>query len=128
MRLLIDTQILLWATNQPSRLPRAAAELIADPQTLPMFSVASIWEVAIKWASDRGDFDVPPQLLRRELLANQYEELAISGDHAAAVAGLPPLHKDPFDRLLAAQAEVEGIILLTADRVLARYPGPIRLV
>jgi PIN domain nuclease of toxin-antitoxin system len=92
------------------------------------FSAISILEVAIKFALDRGDFQTDPQVLRRSLLANGYLELQVTGDHAAAVARLPVLHKDPFDRLLAAQAGVEGITLLTRDATLARYPGPIRLV
>lgn len=91
-----------------------------------MFSAASVWEVAIKSALGRDDFSVDPRVLRRALLDNGYVELAISGAHAAAVLDLPPIHRDPFDRLLVAQAQVEGIALLTADATVARYPGPIR--
>ena len=93
-----------------------------------MFSVASIWEIAIKDALARTHFAVDPGMLRRELLSNGYQELPILGEHAVAVGRLVLLHKDPFDRLLVAQAMVEGILLLTADRMLARYPGPIRAV
>ncbi len=84
--------------------------------------------MAIKNALGRPDFAVDPRLLRRGLLDNGYAELPILGDHAMAVAGLPPLHRDPFDRLLIAQAIVEGMLLITADAAVGRYPGPIRLV
>ena len=90
--------------------------------------VASLWEVAIKSGLGRTDFDVDPRLLRRGLLENGYVELDVTGAHAAAVDLLPPIHKDPFDRILIAQARIEGIMLLTADEVVARYPGPIRAV
>jgi PIN domain nuclease of toxin-antitoxin system len=93
-----------------------------------LFSAASVWEIAIKASLGRDDFTVDSRVLRRGLLDNGYEELPISGAHAAAVADLPLLHRDPFDRLLVAQAQVEGITLLTADALVARYPGPVRLV
>ena len=134
MKLLLDTHLLLWATGwttsdtAPDPMPRVAAALIDDVQNELMFSAASIWEVAIKSGQNRAKFSVDPRLLRRALLDNDYRELAITGDHAAAIANLPALHKDPFDRLLIAQATVEGIVLLTADRAVSRYPGPIRLV
>ena len=76
----------------------------------------------------RADFQVDPRLLRRGLLEHGYDELAVTGVHAAAVDQLPPIHKDPFDRLLVAQAQIEAVTLLTADRIVARYPGPIRLI
>ncbi len=88
----------------------------------------SIWEVAVKSALGRKDFQFDPRALRRNLLDNGYIELPLTSDHALAVQGLPPIHKDPIDRLLIAQATVEGILLLTADRQIARYPGPIRKV
>ena len=99
-----------------------------DPDLTPLFSAVSILEVAIKFSRRRPDFDVDPMALMRELLDRGYEELPVSSLHAAAVADLPPVHKDPFDRLLIAQATVEGIPLLTADATIARYPGPIRKV
>ena len=133
MRLLLDTHLLLWATGWTSDtaadpMPRVAAAMIDDMENELMFSPASIWEVAIKSGQKRASFSVDPRLLRRGLLDNDYRELAITGDHAAAVANLSALHKDPFDRLLIAQATVEGVVLLTVDRVVAQYPGPIRLV
>jgi PIN domain nuclease of toxin-antitoxin system len=93
-----------------------------------LFSAASIWEVAIKRGLGRSDFQADPRLLRRGLLDNGYAELPILSDHVVALASLPPIHKDPFDRLLVAQAAAEGITLLTADPVVAQYPGPIRAV
>ncbi len=127
-RLLLDTHLLLWAAEQSPRLSGAAHALIADPSTEPVFSAASLWETAIKGGLGRDDFEVDCRLLRRGLLDNGYTELPVTGEHAVAVASLPPLHKDPFDRLLLAQAMVEGIVLLTADAFLAKYPAPVRLV
>ncbi len=127
MRLLLDTQLLLWAAADPLRLSDATRRLIEDPATRPSFSVVSIWEVAIKRGLGRADFQVDSALLRRALLDNDYEELPVLGSHAVAVEALPLIHRDPFDRLLVAQAIVEGITLATADRVVASYPGPIRL-
>ena len=130
MKLLLDTHLLLWAAapdgGSDHALPPAAATLIDDEQNVLHFSAASIWEVAVKSARGRADFVVDPYLLRRGLLDNGYVEIAITSEHAAAVASLPPIHKDPFDRLLVAQAAVEGLTLLTVDADLARYPGPIR--
>lgn len=128
MKLLLDTHVLLWAAGEPERLPAAARELIEDPQTELLFSPSSLWEVAIKRSLDREDFRVDPRLLRRGLLDNGYAELPITSEHAVAVVGLPPIHKDPFDRMLVAQATITGIELLTVDEVVARYPGPIRRV
>ena len=128
MKLLLDTRLLLWAVAWPGRLPAAARTAIDKPENQPHFSAASLWEVAIKQSLGREDFQVDPHVLRRALLDNGYTELAISGAHAVAVSGLPPLHKDPFDRLLVAQATLEGITLWTADPLVAQYPGPVRRV
>lgn len=128
MKLLLDTQILLWAAGQPERLPRTARKLLREPKNDLLFSAASLWEVAVKKTLRREDFRVEPRLLRRGLLDNGYLELPITSQHAVSIDGLPPLHRDPFDRLLVAQATTEGITLLTADAMLARYPGPIRRV
>jgi PIN domain nuclease of toxin-antitoxin system len=87
-----------------------------------------MWEIAIKSRLGRADFQVNGRLLRRGLLDNGYEELPITSEHALAIDALPPIHGDPFDRILIAQATIEGIELLTADQVVARYPGPIRMV
>lgn len=128
MKLLLDTQLVLWATLDARLLSSAAFALMNDTRNSLVFSAATIWEVAIKFSMGRADFDFDPRVLRRALLDNGYAEMAITGQHAAHVAALPPIHKDPFDRLLLAQAISEGIILLTADALLAQYPGSVRLV
>lgn len=101
---------------------------IENRDTELVFSTASVWEVVIKRRLGREDFDADPRLMRRGLLENGYTELAITGAHAAALDSLPPAHKDPFDRILIAQALAESLMLLTADPVVARYPGPIMRV
>ncbi len=128
MRLLLDTHLLLWSAGQPDRLSAEARSLLQDPANDLVFSVASLWEITIKRGLGRADFRVEPRVLRRGLRDHGYIELAIAADHALAVDLLPPLHKDPFDRLLLAQAVMEGITLLTADPLVARYPAPIRKV
>lgn len=128
MKLLIDTQLLLWAAGRPERIPAAARRLLNNPRNELLFSAASLWEVAIKSTLGRDDFRVEPRLLRRGLIDNGYTELPITSQHAVSIDGLPPLHKDPFDRLLLAQALTEGVTLLTTDAQLARYPGPVRKV
>ena len=127
MKLLLDTHLLLWAASAPERLPAGARALLEDAANELLFSAASLWEVTIKAGLGRDDFRVDARVLRRGLLDNGYTELPISSAHAVAIAGLPNLHRDPFDRLLVAQAGVEGITLLTSDEAVARYPGPIRL-
>src|SRR5262249_17014256 len=121
MRLLIDTQLLLWAAAGEG-LSAAAVNLLGDPATELLFSVASIWEVASKSGLERPDFDVDAGAFRRMLLDSQYQELAVTGVHAAGVAGLPRLHRDPFDRMLIAQAIAEGATLLSVDRLVLAYP------
>jgi len=128
VKLLLDTHLLLWATGQPGRLsPDVQSELESEQNEL-LFSAASVWEVAIKSSLGREDFQVDARILRRGLLDHGYTELPIRSEHAAATASLPPLHKDPFDRILVAQATVEGILLLTSDPLVAEYPGPVRRV
>ncbi|MEO8461237.1 MAG: type II toxin-antitoxin system VapC family toxin [Dokdonella sp.] len=128
MKLLLDTHLLLWAAGQTKRLPASVRKLLADADNALLFSAASLWEITIKCALGRADFQVDARVLRRGLLDNGYVELPIRSDHAVALDSLPPIHKDPFDRMLVAQATVEGITLLTSDPVIARYPGPIRKV
>ena len=128
MRLLLDTHLLLWSAVEPERLSSKAQIAIGDEDNELLFSPASLWEVAIKQRLRRPDFQVDVRLVRRNLLMNGYDELSVTGEHAVAVADLPPIHRDPFDRLLVAQSMVEGITLLTADRTVARYPGPIQRV
>jgi PIN domain nuclease of toxin-antitoxin system len=128
VKLLLDTHLLLWAAGMPDQLPAGARPLLEDPLNELVFSAASLWEIAIKRGLGRADFQVDPRVLRRGLLDNGYLELAITSEHAVSIDSLPPIHKDPFDRLLIAQATVEGILLLTADAVVAQYPGPVHKV
>ena len=128
MKLLLDTQLLLWAAGQPERLSASARKQLRNPRNELLFSAASIWEIAIKNTLGRSDLRVEPRLLRRGLLDNGYVELPITSQHAVGIDALPLLHKDPFDRLLLAQALTEGITLLTSDVQLALYHGPVRKV
>ena len=126
MKLLLDTHILLWAAA--GTLPKEAEEIILDSDNTLYFSPASLWEIGIKKSLGRSDFRVEPEELRRGLLDNRYLELPITSVHALAVADLPPVHKDPFDRMLLAQAKAEGISLLTSDSAIRAYPGPVIFV
>jgi len=128
VKFLLDTQILLWAAGEPERLSAAARRQLNNSKNELLFSAASLWEIAIKTSLGRDDFRAEPRLLRRGLLDNGYIELPITSEHAVSIDLLPSLHKDPFDRMLLAQALSEGITLLTADEQLARYPGPVRKV
>jgi PIN domain nuclease of toxin-antitoxin system len=128
MRLLIDTHLLLWTAGQSARLSSPARRLIGDPANEVLFSAASLWEIAIKAGLGRADFRVDANRLRRGLLNNGYSELAITGEHAVAVTSLPMIHRDPFDRLLLAQAMVEGITLLTGDAIMVQYPVSVQQV
>ena len=128
MKLLLDTHLLLWAAGHPDRLPAEARSLVENRDTELLFSAASLWEVVIKRGLGRDDFKVDARVLRRGLLDNGYSELPIVSDHIVAIESLPTIHKDPFGRVLVAQATVEGITLLTTDSVVAEYPGSIRTV
>jgi PIN domain nuclease of toxin-antitoxin system len=128
VKFLLDTQILLWAAGVPERLSAAARRQLSDPKNELLFSAASLWEITIKKSLGREDFRVEPRLLRRGLLDNGFTELPVTSEHAVSIDALPDLHKDPFDRILLAQALSEGITLLTADAQLARYPGPVRKI
>jgi PIN domain nuclease of toxin-antitoxin system len=128
VRLLLDSQLILWVAMFSHRLPDVARVLMSDPRNELLFSAASIWEIAIKSLQQRPDFRVDHRLLHRLLIDSGYAELPITSRHALTIDALPPIHKDPFDRLLLAQAISEGIVLLTTDTQLARYPGPVRLV
>ena len=128
MRLILDTHLLLWSAGPSPRLPRQVQRLIDDTGIELLFSAASLWEIAIKSALRRPNFRVDAAVFRRNLLNNGYRELAITGEHAVAVASLPQLHRDPFDRMLVAQSIVEGIMLLTTDPLVAQYPAPVRRI
>ena len=126
MQLLLDTHLLLWAVVEPERLDVALVGMLEDRLNTPVFSVVSLWELVIKRGLDRPDFQMEPSLLRQALLEAGWRELPVEAHHALAVGQLPPLHRDPFDRLLLAQAQADGLLLITADRQLAQYPGPVR--
>ena len=128
MKFLLDTHVVLWATGQPEKLSRKSRGLLADPDNALIFSAVSLWEIVIKQGIGRDDCRVDARQLRRGLLDNGYGELAVTSAHALAVDDLPPLHRDPFDRMLVAQSRVEGITLLTADAAILRYPGAIKKV
>lgn len=128
MKLLLDTHLLLWAAGSPGQLPATARILMEDLQNELLFSAASLWEIVIKRSLGRSDFHVDARVLRRGLLDNGYQELPITTEHAVFIDSLPLLHKDPFDRILVAQATIEGITLLTADVLVAQYPGPVQQV
>jgi PIN domain nuclease of toxin-antitoxin system len=128
MKFLLDTHLLLWAANEPERLPKAARALIVTPDNELLFSAASIWEVAIKSARGRKNFQSNASVFRRALIDNGYEELEITSEHALHLERLPDIRWDPFDRILVCQATVEGLTLLTNDEKVAQYPGPIRKV
>ncbi len=128
MKLLLDTHLLLWAAGQPEKLSPAARQLLEAQENELLFSAASLWEIAIKRGLGRDDFHVEPRLLRRGLLDNGYIELPVTSAHAVTLDSLPPIHKDPFDRMLVAQSIAEGVTLLTADPLVAKYPAPVRKV
>jgi len=128
VNLLLDTHLLLWAASEPKRLSAKARALLLDPANHLVFSSASLWEISIKNGLERVDFNVDPRRLWRMLLVNGYRELPIISEHTVAVNDLPPLHGDPFDRILVAQARVEGLTLLTADKAVAKYGDGVRKV
>lgn len=121
MKLLLDTHLLLWAAGEPEKLSETARSLLLDETNRLFFSAGSIWEIVIKRGLRRDDLRVDPLRLRRMLVANGYTEVPILSDHALALDTLPLLHRDPFDRILVAQARSEGMQLLTVDEHVARY-------
>ncbi len=128
MKLLLDTHVVLWAAGQPEKLSESARALLTAPENHLVFSVVNIWEIVIKRGLGRKDFKVDPRRLRKMLIAHGYTELMVAGEHVLTVEILPVLHKDPFDRLLLAQARSEGMLLLTVDSSLSQYGEPVRHV
>ena len=122
MKLLLDTNVLIWSTLQPLRLRVGVQELLLNPENTLLFSVVSLWEMSIRFAQNRPDFRIDPRVLRKALIDRGDQELQISGPHATGVLSLPPIHRDPFDRLLLAQAEAEQAVFLTSDALLTTYP------
>ncbi len=125
MNYLIDTHLLIWAAGVQNRVPEAAWPILNDPDTTLYVSAAALWEIAIKHALARPDFSADPTVLRGHLRREGIIELPINGEHALLAGALPPIHKDPFDRIMIAQAMVEGLTLLTSDAKVADYEGPI---
>ena len=121
MKLLLDTHIVLWAAGQPEKLSESARTLLTTPENTLFFSAASIWEIVIKRGLGREDFKVDTRRLRKMLVTHGYTELPVTAEHALKVETLPMLHKDPFDRLLLAQAGAEGMLLLTVDASVLQY-------
>jgi PIN domain nuclease of toxin-antitoxin system len=121
VKLLLDTHILLWAAGKPEKLSEATRILLTTPENSLFFSAASIWEIVIKLGLGREDFNVDPHRLRKMLVVHGYAELPVTAEHALKVDSLPLLHKDPFDRLLLAQARAEGMLLLTGDAAVSQY-------
>lgn len=121
MKLLLDTHVLLWAAGAPEKLSDSARTLLTESESRLFFSAASIWEIVIKLGLGREDFTVDPHRLRKLLIVHGYTELSITAEHALRIDSLPPLHKDPFDRILLAQARAEGMHLLTSDAKVAQY-------
>ena len=128
MNLLLDTHMLLWAASDPQKISAKGRNLLLAAENQLFFSTASLWEISIKNGLERPDFSVDPRRLWRMLQASGYRELTVSAEHAIAVNDLPPLHKDPFDRILVAQARVEGFLLLTADKLVAKYGDSVKKV
>lgn len=128
MRLLLDTHVLLWALVEPDRLGSEVRGMIEDPDNEVMFSAASIWEIAIKAGLGRADFVVRPEEVARAAVEAGFLELPVRAGVAALVVDLPPHHRDPFDRLLVAQANAGPMRLITADPLLPPYSELITLV
>lgn len=128
MNYLLDTHLFIWVASNSKKLPKVAAEIIADQDNALWVSVASFWEVAIKRSKLRAEFRFEVGPLRAGLIANGYEELAIEARHVLMVQDLPRFNTDPFDRLFVAQAMAEGLTLLTADRALGSYGPSVRVV
>lgn len=122
MKLLLDTHVLLWWVTASPKLSGSALEAIGDGKNEAFWSAASSWEVGIKYALGRLPLPASPfDFLARQLEINGIQSLAINDAHAFSAASLPPLHADPFDRMLVAQAQAEGLVLVTADRAIRRY-------
>lgn len=128
MRILLDTHLLLWAMAESRKLPRAVRAQLLDPANEIYYSAASLWEIAIKSGPRRKDFRIDPEALVGALRESGFIELPITAVHAVGGARLPPIHKDPFDRLLVAQSMAEPMTLLTNDAALADYWDGVRVV
>lgn len=122
MSILIDTHVFLWAVGIEGRLSESAKRLLDDPDQAIFFSAASAWEIAIKWSKGRLTLPASPsEVINHVASVSGLSQLSISVKDACAVADLPLHHKDPFDRLLVAQARTNGLRLMTADPMMERY-------
>ena len=122
MKILIDTSCWLWSLTEPEHLNKEARDLLSDPSQVLFLSAASSWEIAIKVALKKLFLPEPPdKFIPRRMAALDILGLPIEHAHALRVFGLPVHHRDPFDRILIAQAQTEGLTILTADRVFAAY-------
>jgi len=128
MKYLLDTHILLWVAAKPENLSKQALTLIETDSNVLYFSSASLWEIVIKQGLGRPDFHADASVLYRGLIDNGYHELLVTSSHALAIANLPRHHKDPFDRILIAQAMTEGFTFITADKLITSYDGSILFV
>ena len=125
MNLLLDTHIALWAITDSPKLSQKARELIESPKTTIWISVASLWEIAIKYSLGRGDMPISSQQAMSYFRESGYRFLAVEAEHVVAVEELPTHHQDPFDRILVAQALVEPMRLMTHDSLVALYSDTI---
>jgi PIN domain nuclease of toxin-antitoxin system len=128
MVVLLDTHVLLWALDDPERLPQDVVTQIESPETTVYFSAASIWEIAIKTALGKIDFHYSPEDIAQAAKETGFVELPVNSAHGAKVAHLPLHHRDPFDRLLIAQTLLMPAQLLTADSALVAYSELVRLI
>lgn len=122
MSILIDTHVFLWAAGIGGRLSESAKTLLDDPEQPIFFSAVSAWEIALKWSKGRLTLPASPnEVVSNVVTAAGLSQLSISVRDSCAVADLPLHHKDPFDRLLVAQARTHGLRLMTADPILEKY-------
>ncbi len=128
MRIILDTNVLLWAVGRSQRLDAETIDALSDAANDVLFSAVSIWEIAIKFALKRADFDAAPHDILQAALAIGFVELPVTAATAATVGRLPLIHRDPFDRLLVVQAIAEPAILYTADARLSAYSDLVRQV
>src|SRR5581483_2906342 len=128
MRLLLDTHVLLWAVAASRRLPKSTRALLLDAENEVFYSAASVWEMSIKASLRRSDFKIDVEEFHASLPQAAFSELAVRSVHTVAVSKLPPVHRDPFDRILVAQAMLEPLVRLTNDVILTKYPAPVRMI
>ncbi len=123
MRILLDTNMIVWLSSRMGLLPPYARKLVEDDRNEIFFSAVSIWEIAIKDVLLRDEITGDAEKVRDGLVKNNFEELALCSRHAFELGKLPNLHRDPFDRILIAQSRAERLTLLTSDETIFKYPG-----